>query len=75
MKKDILFLTVANQETRGEAKLMLDSLRTFGGELKDAPFWVFSPEAENVMSLEDHQTRVVPLCLIRMEFLTCSSEK
>ena len=63
MKKDILFLSVANQETRGETKLMLDSLRTFGGELKDAPFWVFSSEAENVKSLENHQTRVVPLVL------------
>jgi hypothetical protein len=40
---------------------MIDSLRTFGGELADAPFWVFSPDLEPVRALETGATRVLPL--------------
>ncbi len=57
------FLTLAHQETLGQVKLMINSLRTFGGELKDTPFWVFSTDPQNLLELEDDRTRIVPLHL------------
>ena len=47
-----LFLTVARQENLQEVRLMIDSLRTFGGELQEAPFWVFASDPQSVRALE-----------------------
>jgi hypothetical protein len=63
MENNLLFLTVARQETLGQTSLMIDSLRTFGRELKEVPFWVFATDPENLHELEDDHTHVVPLTL------------
>ena len=42
---------------------MINSLRTFGGELRNTPFWVFSTESDKLESLMDGYTLVWPLSL------------
>jgi len=58
----LLFLTiVSSPEEARAARLLIDSLRTFGGELADSPFWVFAPHLEPARALEDEHTRLLPL--------------
>lgn len=42
-------------------RLLVDSLRRFGGELSEVPFWVFSPDPGAVGQLESGVTHVLPL--------------
>jgi hypothetical protein len=58
-----LFLTTASVKSMKDVGLMIDSLRTFGGELAEAPFWVFVTDTESVHSLEDERTRLLPLAV------------
>ena len=64
-KMNPLFLTTASQNTIPEVGLLIDSLRTFGGELANAPFWVFSTQPEGaqkrIHQFEDVHTRIIPL--------------
>jgi len=39
-----IFLTAVSANNLAPVRLMIDSLRTFGGELADAPFWVFASD-------------------------------
>lgn len=63
MGKNTLFITIAGEHTCHEVRLMIESLRTFGGPLNHTQMWVFSTELERVRSLEDGWTRLVPLRL------------
>ena len=63
MEISSLFVTVVEQENLQEAALMINSLRTFGGELRNTPFWVFSTESDKLESLMDGYTLVWPLSL------------
>ena len=58
----LLFLTIVSsaEEARG-ARLLIDSLRTFGGKLTASPFWIFAPDLEPVRALEDERTCLLPL--------------
>lgn len=51
-----LFLTlVSSPGDRCDARMLIESLRTFGGELSSCPFWLFdtNPEAPVAQSLSD----------------------
>jgi hypothetical protein len=56
-----IFLTIASKNNLTEARQMIDSLRTFGGELADAPIWVFASDLQPVRTLETDSTRILPL--------------
>jgi hypothetical protein len=45
------------------ARLLVESLRAFGGEMRDTRIWMFegSPEKASCKDLEDERTRVIPL--------------
>ncbi|KAF0107055.1 MAG: hypothetical protein FD146_2165 [Anaerolineaceae bacterium] len=58
---DTIFLTAASVKNLPLVRLMIDSLRTFGGDLADAPFWVFAPDPEPVRAFETGATRLLPL--------------
>ncbi len=58
---NILFLTTASARNVTQVRLLIDSLRTFGGVFSEAPFWVFSPDPGSVDQLESSATRVLPL--------------
>ncbi len=63
MAANLIFLTVATANSEPAARLMIDSLRAFGGELADAPFWVFSEHPDALKRLEGEQTRILPLAV------------
>jgi hypothetical protein len=63
MNSDIIFFTIAGANDKGAARLMIDSLRTFGGDLANVPFWVFAIDPEPAQSLEGEYTRVLSLTL------------
>jgi len=59
---NIIFLTiVGSAEGARRARLLIDSLRSFGGEFAYSPFWVFSPQLELIRALENKSTRILPL--------------
>jgi hypothetical protein len=58
MRNDTLFLTFVLPSDLPAARLMIASLRAFGGELAGAPMWVFSTQPEQIASLEDQDTRL-----------------
>lgn len=79
MNNDCLFLTVVSPSDLPAARLMIASLRAFGGELAGAPMWVFSPQPEQIASLEDPHTRLFPLgpvpaspCLFAEKVAACA---
>ena len=53
-----IFLTYASAGNLPFVRLLIDSLRTFGGELADTPFWIFTLDPGSVRSLETHSTHV-----------------
>jgi hypothetical protein len=59
MNTGTIFVTAASANGLPATRLLIDSLRAFGGVLADAPFWVFAPEP--VRGLENKYTRIVPL--------------
>jgi hypothetical protein len=58
---DTIFLTTASVKNEPLVRLLIDSLRSFGGELAEAPFWVFSTDPDPVRGLETVSTNVLPL--------------
>jgi hypothetical protein len=56
-----IFLTIASPQSAPAVRQLIDSLRTFGGELANAPFWVFASDPEPVRALETESTRILPL--------------
>jgi hypothetical protein len=63
MKQDIIFLTVATPENEASVRLLIRSLRTFGGELSTCPFWVFSTIPARLHHLQIGNTQAIPLML------------
>jgi hypothetical protein len=63
MDTDILFITTASVKNLPAVRLMIDSLRAFGGELAEAPFWIFAPDPELVGATGDKQLRLLPLAI------------
>jgi hypothetical protein len=61
MSPNPLFVTIATAEGEAAVRLMIDSLRRFGGELSGAPVWVFAPDPGPLPRLEDADTRRFPL--------------
>ena len=65
MKPDsILFMTlVGSPGEKADARLMIDSLRSFGGEMAGCTFWVFAsdPRVAPCADLETENTRIFPL--------------
>jgi hypothetical protein len=61
MKNETIFLTVVDPSSLTAARLMVASLRAFGGELADAPVWVFSSHPAELAGLEDAATHLQPL--------------
>jgi len=63
----IIFFTVASADSVPAVRLMVDSLRTFGGDLAGTPFWVFSTNPDAVRGsgsgLENESTRLLPLAV------------
>jgi hypothetical protein len=60
----LVFLTkVRTSAEKASARLLIDSLRTFGGEMSDHPFWVFAVDPSNVPcnDLAGPQVKVLPL--------------
>jgi hypothetical protein len=56
-----IFVTVASRHNLEEVRLMIDSLRTFGGNLADSPVWLYSKDPEICTNLEDKYTHLYPL--------------
>ena len=63
MNTSTIFLTAASAGRLTATRLLIDSLRSFGGELAEAPFWIFATSPEAVHSLEDEHTHAFPLVL------------
>lgn len=63
MTDAVVFLTTCRSIDLPAVRLMLNSLRTFGNDLANCQFQVFSQEATACHSLEDANTRVLPLIL------------
>lgn len=48
MNDQIIFATlVSTPGERSSARLLIQSMRTFGGPLSKSPFWIFTPKEEN----------------------------
>ena len=60
---ETLFLTYASPGSPSDARLMIDSLRTFGGELAEVDFWVFVTDLDSARGLEGERTRPQPLTI------------
>jgi len=52
MDQTIFFTMVSSIEERQAARLLIDSLRSFGGELSRSPFWVFEADPKGVSCAE-----------------------
>jgi hypothetical protein len=64
MTAHTIFLTRAGSPAENaSARLLIDSLRTFGGEMSTCPIWVFVPAAQagSCQELASQQVRVIPL--------------
>ena len=48
MGQTVFFTLVRSVAERRSTKMLIDSLRTFGGTLSQSPFWVFEADPENV---------------------------
>src|SRR5512136_1848547 len=58
-----VFFTIASKDSLPATRLMIDSLRTFGGEVAEVPFWVFATDLESARRSEDKHTLVLPLSI------------
>ena len=61
MNAGTIFLTVASVNNLIPVRLMIDSLRSFGGDLADSPVWVFATDLATVPGLEEGHTRLYSL--------------
>jgi len=61
----VFFTCVGSRGQVERARLLLDSIRAFGGELRDCPFWVLegNPEEAPCGALADIGATVVPLAV------------
>ena len=61
MDPKTIFLTASAPEELPAIQLLIDSLRSFGGELDETLFWVFTSNPAQVTSFRDERTRILPL--------------
>jgi hypothetical protein len=61
MSMKTIFLTVATAREMPFVRLMVDSLRTFGRKLAQAPVWVFTEDQYLKGGFNDEYTRILPL--------------
>ncbi|MBM3127232.1 MAG: hypothetical protein FJ009_01190 [Chloroflexi bacterium] len=63
MSQTIFLTTVRSIKGKACARILIDSLRAFGGALCDAPVWVFEANAQNApcADLAGNGVRVIPL--------------
>ena len=57
------FTYVHSAGQRAQARLLIESIRTFGGSMSQVPFWVFASNPEQVPcdALEGEGVRIIPL--------------
>jgi hypothetical protein len=63
MNTGTIFLTIADSNQQPAVRLLIDSLRAFGGELADAPVWVFTSNPASAREIENGNTHLIPLLL------------
>lgn len=61
MDTNTIFLTTASANSEPAVRLMIDSLRAFGGELAETPCWVFASKPDLVPAFIDKHTDILPL--------------
>jgi hypothetical protein len=65
MKSNTIFITTASEVEEPAVRLLIDSLRAFGGELANNPVWVFTAHPQEMRRLEyapeNDPTRILPL--------------
>jgi len=62
MPTQSIFVTkVGSPEEKAAAQLLIDSIQTFGGEMRNCPVWVFAtdPQTESCQSLATSQVEVI----------------
>jgi hypothetical protein len=63
MHPDLLFITFASPQLLPEVQRLLASLRAFGGELAQAPAWVFAEHPEELRGLATGPTHLLRLVI------------
>ncbi|MCI0475219.1 MAG: hypothetical protein L0Y55_03155, partial [Anaerolineales bacterium] len=65
MSQTIFLTSVRSARGRANARILIDSIRAFGGALRDTPIWVFeaNPQKTSCADLADNGVRVIPLNL------------
>lgn len=63
MTQTVFLTSVRSAHGKVYARILIDSIRTFGGALRDCPIWVFEANSHKVpcQELEGNGTRVIPL--------------
>ncbi|MBN2148763.1 MAG: hypothetical protein JW726_15350 [Anaerolineales bacterium] len=56
-----IFITAAATGEEMALRLLINSLRTFGGEFSDAPVWIFAVHPDDARGMENEQTSILPL--------------
>ncbi len=60
-----IFFTIATVNDEAAVRLLIDSLRCFGGELANSPVWIFTEQPQEMRGLgfapENVLTRIIPL--------------
>ena len=61
--QQIFFTCIRTVNQRKGARILINSIREFGGELKECPIWLFEADPKNVpcASLESDRVQVLPL--------------
>lgn len=61
----VFYTLVKTEDDRSRVRLLIDSLRAFGGDLKSSPVWVFEadPSRAPCKNLEAEDVRIFPLLL------------
>lgn len=63
MSRSIFLTLVRSPEEKTGARILIDSLRTFGGALRECPIWIFEANPHNApcQDLANEQARVIAL--------------
>lgn len=56
-----VFITYASQQDYGNIRLLISSLRRFGGELASSPFWIFTKNLSAKININDGLTHQINL--------------
>lgn len=75
MKQEIIFATLTSAGSLRDTRLLVESLRAFGGELAEAQVWILATDPELARFLEDKHTSVIPLAPPGRPFLSFFEKK